>query len=112
MHTGDVSLSKDQISAISKLKRKHKAQDRREFGCQNITDNDPNINNCNSEEGAALWDIFRREDVPKLEAYLRKHSNEFRNTYCCRVEQVFHPIHDKCFYLTVDPKKTITEEYG
>ncbi|KAK9748015.1 hypothetical protein RND81_02G029800 [Saponaria officinalis] len=70
------------------------------------------VNVSESVDGGALWDIFRREDVPKLEEYLKNHFREFRHILGCLVPQVVHAIHDQFFYLTEDHKRKLKQEYG
>uniref|UniRef100_A0A7N0TII3 Uncharacterized protein n=2 Tax=Kalanchoe fedtschenkoi TaxID=63787 RepID=A0A7N0TII3_KALFE len=62
--------------------------------------------------GGAVWDIFRRQDVPKLIEYLQKHRSEFRHIKNKPVESVIHPIHDQTLYLNERHKKQLKREYG
>ncbi|EYU40203.1 hypothetical protein MIMGU_mgv1a003411mg [Erythranthe guttata] len=60
--------------------------------------------------GGTVWDVFRRQDVPKLEEYLRRHYGQFRHIF--PLQQLFHPIHEKAFYLTVEHKRNLKAQYG
>ncbi|XWS19511.1 hypothetical protein CRYUN_Cryun31cG0022400 [Craigia yunnanensis] len=58
----------------------------------------------------AEWDVFRRQDVPKLMEYLRKHSKEFGHT-CGIQKHVVHPILDQNIFLDTSHKIRLKEEY-
>jgi len=81
---------------IGNLKKKHAEQDLKELyssvankeEMMEILENSrQQVQNVETDDGA-LWDIFRREDIPKLESYIEKHHKEFRHLYCCPVSQV------------------------
>ncbi|XVF22365.1 hypothetical protein REPUB_Repub12eG0166500 [Reevesia pubescens] len=61
--------------------------------------------------GGAVWDIFRKQDVPKIIEYLEKHKKEFRHINKLPVNSVIHPIHDQTLYLNEMHKKQLKEEF-
>jgi lysine-specific demethylase 3 len=61
--------------------------------------------------GGAVWDIFRREDVPKLIQFLKRHEHEFRHFNNEPLESVIHPIHDQTMFLSDSQKKQLKEEF-
>ncbi|KAF1002620.1 hypothetical protein AG4045_008777 [Apium graveolens] len=140
-HIQEVTFTSAQQAKIDKLKQRHIAQDKREiFGSEQIVNNkvekqqdvnekkrteldehagnidvgtwDNNVEGIEHPGGGALWDIFRRQDSPKLEEYLKKNFREFRHINCRPLDQAVHPIHDRTFYLTLDHKRRLKEEYG
>ncbi|KAH7425745.1 hypothetical protein KP509_11G069000 [Ceratopteris richardii] len=62
--------------------------------------------------GGVLWEIFRRQDVPMLMAYLSRHFQEFKHTNEEVLDRVTHPIYDQTFYLTKEHKVKLKDEYG
>lgn len=95
-HAKEVTVTPSQLDKINNLKKRHCIQDQREIYTNGqISDGVEAVKSIDAEElenteGGALWDIYRREDAPKLKEYLTNHFKEFRHIYCVPVQQV-HP---------------------
>jgi hypothetical protein len=76
MHSSEVQLLEEQRQAIRRWIQKSngKWESKSSPGVKYDVDK-PHAQK--STYGGALWDIFRREDTPKLQAYLGKHWEEF-----------------------------------
>lgn len=98
-HVHEVAFTSTQLAKIEELKQIQVAQDERELfrkqavNCEHEKNTcfgslDTSVEGMEHPEGGALWDIFRRQDTPKLEEYLRKYYKEFRHVDCLPVDQV------------------------
>ncbi|PWZ31020.1 UTP--glucose-1-phosphate uridylyltransferase 2 [Zea mays] len=73
---------------------------------------EPNTNNSEgSLAGAAVWDVFRRQDLPKLNDYLAVHREECA-ARCQAVSSVKYPIYDQTVYLNDYHKKMLKDQYA
>lgn len=61
---------------------------------EDIAQSDDRVSNI--KYGGALWDIFRRQDVPKLTEYIKKHQQEFRGINNAPVRSVSTIIIKAC----------------
>lgn len=60
----------------------------------------------------ALWDVFRRQDVPKLIEYLQIHWEEFGKPTSATTDSVQHPLYDEAIFLNRHHKTQLKEEFG
>ncbi|VFQ81666.1 unnamed protein product [Cuscuta campestris] len=76
----------------------------------NIGGEDLNCTYANNFEGTqsgATWDVFRRQDIPKLVEYLRCHKNESGEP-----ENVPSPLYDGTIYLNTHHKEKLKANFG
>ncbi|XP_076942752.1 E3 ubiquitin-protein ligase JMJ24-like [Bidens hawaiensis] len=65
-----------------------------------------------TSQPGTIWDIFRREDVPKLIEYMRFHWNEFGLPDDIIIDSVPQPLHEGMTYLNSHHKTKLKEEFG
>ncbi|CAK8577837.1 unnamed protein product [Lathyrus sativus] len=63
-----------------------------------------------TEHSGALWDVFRRQDVPKLIEYIKRHYDELTYTHDSHKKMV-HPILDQSIFLDSTHKVRLKEEF-
>ncbi|CAN4083927.1 unnamed protein product [Withania somnifera] len=64
-----------------------------------------------AKTSGAQWDVFRRQDVPKLLEYLKRHSSEFTSVHGYS-KHVVHPILDRSFFFDAFHKLRLKEEFN
>ncbi|GAV86982.1 JmjC domain-containing protein/WRC domain-containing protein/zf-4CXXC_R1 domain-containing protein [Cephalotus follicularis] len=60
----------------------------------------------------AQWDVFRRQDVPKLVKYLQVHWTDVGRVECVTNDFVTCPLYDEAIFLNEHHKRQLKEEFG
>lgn len=79
------------------------------FNCQDL--NGDGEKSSESSPPGALWDVFRRQDVPYLTKFLRKEFN-LSDSNGVMNDPVLHPLYTGAIYLKSHHKRKLKEEFG
>ncbi|KAE8688494.1 psbP domain-containing protein 7 [Hibiscus syriacus] len=63
-------------------------------------------------KAGASWDVFRRQDVPKLTEYMQKHWKDFGKPENAESGSVTCPPYDEVMYLNEHHKRKLRQEFG
>ncbi|XP_049382601.1 lysine-specific demethylase JMJ25 isoform X1 [Solanum stenotomum] len=84
-------------------------------GVDNLSHEDLNgssLNSSDSSHSGALWDVFRRQDVPMLIEYLRCHWKKHGDSDHVTDDSVPSPLYDGIVYLNEHHKRKLKELFG
>lgn len=74
--------------------------------------NGSSLNSSDSSHSGALWDVFRRQDVPMLIEYLRFHWKKHGDSDHVTDDSVPSPLYDGIVYLNEHHKRKLKELFG
>ncbi|XP_043724976.1 lysine-specific demethylase JMJ25-like [Telopea speciosissima] len=77
-----------------------------------MEDQTSNGDDTGKTHAGALWDVFRREDIPNLIEYLRLHWEEFERHANFPGASVNYPLYDQEVFLNKEHKRKLKEEFG
>ncbi|CAH9081363.1 unnamed protein product [Cuscuta epithymum] len=97
----DANMLVDQGAGVSSLNANNIDREDCTFG-----------NTLECKHPGALWDVFRREDVPKLIEYLRCHENEIGKSVSGKNSSVSSSLYDGKIYLNRQDKEKLKDNFG
>lgn len=71
----------------------------------------PKTNGSERSQPGAIWDVFRRQDLPTLNKYLASNWQELTVSSQAMLS-VKHPIYDQAVYLNEHHKRVLKDQYG
>ncbi|KAL0300730.1 UNVERIFIED_CONTAM: Lysine-specific demethylase [Sesamum radiatum] len=78
----------------------------------NDSENGSNGKILEKTQAGAFWDVFRREDIPKLMEYISMHWKNFQKADNLIDDYVSRPLYDGVVYLNRHHKSKLREEFG
>ncbi|CAN6468810.1 unnamed protein product [Victoria cruziana] len=67
--------------------------------------------NTGMQRAGVRWEVFHRQDVSKLNEFLRIHWKEFRSLSALSNDTFVHPVYDQIVFLNEDHKRKLKEEF-